>query len=335
MSLRIVGRVGLLLAASLITNFALGQNANTGEIKGTVIDSTGALVPGATVTITNVDTGVSIVSTTNSAGIYDAPSVPTGLYAITFSKTGFKELLRKGITLQIQTIAVDATLQVGNTMEQVTVIAEVPLLQTETSDQYVNFSTKEVLDAPIVGGIWFSELTKVLPGVGGGRNVSGGRDASSGEGVAVNGTQANTANFLIDGTTATDPRDVNASNNYPPIDSIAEVSINTANGGAQTGNSLLALNVTLKSGTNRFHGSVYEFVQNDVFNSRNFFQTTGKKAPERWNMYGASIGGPIVKNKLFFFFNYQRNPVSASSLQLTAVPTDAMRNGDFTDPRFH
>ncbi len=223
-----VGCICVFLIATLATGLA--QNANSGEIKGTVQDSSGAVVSGVTVTITNVDTGISIVSATNSAGIYDAPSVPIGTYTITFAKTGFKELLRKGITLQIQTIAVDATLQVGNTTEQVTVIAEVPLLQTETSDQYVNFSTKEVLDAPIVGGIWFSELTKVLPGVGGGRNVSGGRDASSGEGVAVNGTQANTANFLIDGTTATDPRDVNASNNYPPIDSIAEVSINTANG---------------------------------------------------------------------------------------------------------
>jgi outer membrane receptor protein involved in Fe transport len=325
------GRVCLLLAGCLTATFAFGQNANTGEIKGTVQDSTGAVVSGVTVTITNVDTGISVISATNSAGIYDAPSVPIGSYTISFAKTGFKEFVRKGVTMQIQTIAVDATLQVGEATEQVTVTAEVPLLQTETSDQYVNLPTKEVLNAPLVGGRWFDELTKVLPGVGGG----GGRNASGGEGVAVNGTQANTANFLIDGTSATDPRDVNASNNYPPIDSIAEVSISTANGGAQTGNSLLALNVTLKSGTNRFHGSVYEFVQNDVFNSRNFFQTTGKKAPERWNQYGASIGGPIIKNKLFFFFNYQRNPVSASSLQTTTVPTDAMRNGDFTDPRLH
>ena len=345
-----VGRSGLLLVASLTASLAFGQNANTGEIKGTVQDSTGAVVEGAKVTITNDNTGVVSTSTTNSAGIYDVPSLPPGPYTINFAKVGFKDIIRKGVTLQIQTIAIDATLQVGNSTETVTVISEVPLLQTETSDQYVNIPTKEVLNAPVVGGRWYDELTKTLPGVGGG----GGRNASGGEGVAVNGTQANTANFQIDGTSATAPRDVNASNFYPPLDSIDEVSVNTANGGAQSGNSLLALNVNLKSGTNRFHGSAYEFVQNDVFEARNFFNapfaapgfaagcdrdkndsSKCKKAPVRWNQFGGSIGGPIIKNKLFFFFNYQRNPVNAAALQTTTVPTDAMRNGDFTDPRLH
>jgi len=350
-NIRHIGCICILLAATLMTGLAFAQNANTGEIKGTVQDPTGAVVEGVTVTILNVDTGITTLTTTNAAGLFDAPSVPTGSYTITFSKSGFKDLVRKGVTLQIQTIAVDATMQVGNTTETVTVIGDAPLLQTETSDQYVNLGTKAVHDAPLVGGRWYDELTKVLPGLGGG----GGRNASGGEGVAVNGTQANTANFQIEGTTATDPRDVNASNNYVPIDSIDEVSISTANGGAQTGNSLLSLNVNLKSGTNRFHGSVYEFIQNDVFESRNYFNApisgsgfsgTGctrdnndpskcKKGSNRWNQYGASIGGPIIKNKLFFFFNYQRNPVAGSSVQTGTVPTAAMRAGDFSDPRLH
>jgi hypothetical protein len=320
----------LLLVATLTASLALGQNANTGEIKGTVQDAMGAVVEGVKVAITNVDTGVSIASTTNSAGIYDAPSVPTGPYTITFTKTGFRELVRKGVVLQIQTIAIDATLQVGNTSESITVVAEVPLLQTETSDQTTNFSTKEVLNAPIVGGVWFSELTKTLPGVGGG----GGRNASGGEGVAVNGTQSYTANFQIEGSSATDPRDLNASDNYVPIDAIGEVSV-SAGSGAQSGNSLLSLNVNLRGGTNRWHGSLFEFVQNDIFNSRNFFQTTGKKAVERWNEFGGSVGGPIVKNKLFFYFTYQRNPVSSGGFFTTTVPTEAMRTGDFSDPAFH
>src|SRR5260221_12864277 len=101
------GRMCLLLAGCLTATFAFGQNANTGEIKGTVQDSTGAVVQGVQVTITNVETGISIVSTTNSAGIYDAPSVPTGPYTITFSKAGFKDLVRKGVTLQLTTIAID------------------------------------------------------------------------------------------------------------------------------------------------------------------------------------------------------------------------------------
>jgi hypothetical protein len=326
------------VVASLTASVAFGQNANTGEIRGTVQDSTGAVVSGATVTITNVENGARTASTTNSAGIYDRPSLPPGEYTISFAKAGFRELVRKGVTLQLQTIAVDATLQVGNTTEQVTVIAEAPLLQTETSDQQVNFDTKEVLNAPIVGGVWFSELTKVLPGSAGGGSVPGGngRDASSGESIAVNGTQAYSANFQIEGSSTTDPRDVNASNNYPPIDAIGEVSVNTANGGAQSGNSPLTLNVNLKSGTNRWHGSLFEFNQNDFFESRNYFNRgPSKKAPARWNEFGGSIGGPIVKDKLFFYFTYQRNPVQSGGFYTTTVPTEAMRNGDFSDPRFH
>src|SRR5216683_6457229 len=126
-------RFGLLMLVILIGGFAFGQNANTGEIKGTVEDSTGAVVGGVNVTITNADTGVSTVTTTNSSGIYDIPSIPTGPYAITFSKAGFKDLVRKGVTLQIQTIAVDATLQIGNASETITVTAEAfPICSVET-----------------------------------------------------------------------------------------------------------------------------------------------------------------------------------------------------------
>lgn len=315
----------LTLALMLAGTFALGQNANTGEIKGTVTDVTGAVVPDVKVTITNVQTGANSATATNADGIYDQPSLPVGQYRITFAKDGFRQFVRDGINLQMQTIAIDATMQVGAPTEQIVVTAEAPLLQTETSDQQTNFNTQQVLNAPITGGIWYSELTKVLPGVGGG----GGRNASGGEGVAVNGTQSYTANFQIEGSSATDPRDLNASDNYVPIDAIGEVSVNAA-GGAQTGNSLLSLNVNLKSGTNSWHGSLFEFVQNDVFNSRNYFQNSGKKAVERWNEFGGSVGGPIVKDKLFFYFTYQRNPVQSGGFYTTTVPTAAMRNGDFS-----
>ncbi len=309
------GRIGLMLIVTLISSFAVGQNANTGEIKGTVTDNSGAVVPGVKVTITNVQTGVSTVVTTNAAGIYDAPSVPIGEYKITFAKEGFRDLVRQGVALQLQTIAIDATLQVGTATEQVIVTEAVPLLQTETSDQQVNFDTKQVLDAPIVGGVWFSELTKVLPGISGGGpglGNNGNKAGSGGDGVAVNGTQAFSANFQIEGTGVTDLRDGNVSNNYPPVDAIEAVTVNTANAGPQSGNGLLFLNVNLKSGTNRWHGSLFEFIQNDFFESRNFFNSplSGpgfagpsctrdnndaskcKKGAVRWNEYGGSIGGP-------------------------------------------
>jgi hypothetical protein len=168
--IRHFGRFCVLLVAGFTATFAFGQNANTGEIKGTVQDATGAVVEGAKVTITNVQTGVTIVSATNSSGIYDVPSVPTGEYTITFSKAGFKEFVRQGLTLEIQTIGVDATLQVGSINEQMVVIAETPLMETETSDQRVDLNTAAIRSAPIVGTDWRSDMIQLVPGV----NTGGG-----------------------------------------------------------------------------------------------------------------------------------------------------------------
>jgi len=318
-SLRGYRCVGIFLLLAFASGVAIGQNANTGEVKGTVTDSSGAAVAGVKVTITNTQTAVSTVTRTNESGLYDVPSIAVGEYTISFSRDGFREAVRQGVTLQVQTIAIDATLQVGAATEQVVVTAEAPLLQTESSDQQTHFDTKAVLDAPIIGGTWFTSLTKVLPGV----------SSTTGDGVGVNGMQNYTAAWSMEGTNVTDPRDVNVSDNFPPIDAIQEVDVSSG-GGAQSGYSPLTLNLNLKSGTNSWHGSLFEFNQNDFFESRNYFQRTGKKAPQRWNEFGGSIGGPIVKNKLFFFFTYQRNPVNFGGFHTTTVPTMAMRNGDFS-----
>lgn len=318
--------IGLLLAVGLTGGLAWGQNANTGEIRGTVQDSTGAVVEGVTVTITNVDTGVNRVTTTTSAGVYDAPSVPAGSYTITFSKAGFKDFVRKGVTLQIQTVAIDATLQVGNATERVEVTAETPLVESETSDQHVNLGTEAIRAAPIVGTDWRGEMTQLIPGV----NAGGGTGEAAGQQVGVNGTQSYNVNFLIDGSAATAPRDYNSSNYYMPLDSIQEVSVNSSNAPAEYGNGLTSINVITKSGTNRWHGSAYEYIQNTAFNSRGFFNPApAPKSVEHWNTYGGSIGGPIIKNKLFFFFNYQRNPSSTPTSGLYSYPTAAMQAGDF------
>ncbi len=315
-----------LLMIILATGFAFGQNANTGEIKGTVTDPSGAVIDGVTVTITNTETGVSIIRTTNSAGIYDSPSVPIGSYKITFSKTGFKDLVRKGLTLQIQTLGLDATLQVGNATETITVTSESPLLETETSDQRVNLTTESIRTAPIVGTDWRAEMVQLIPGV----NNGGGAGEANGQGVGVNGTQGYNVQFLSDGGIATAPRDYNGSNYYMPLDSISEISINSANAPAQYGNGLLSVNVITKSGTNQWHGSLYESIQNTAFNSRGFFNPAPQpKSVEHWNTYGGSVGGPVIKNKLFFFFNYQHNPSSTPNSGVYSYPTAAMQAGNF------
>ncbi|MGA7218143.1 MAG: carboxypeptidase regulatory-like domain-containing protein [Candidatus Sulfotelmatobacter sp.] len=325
----------LLLIAFSMSQLSLGQNANTGELKGTVTDSSGALIAGATVTIVNIQTGIKTIVTTNGSGIYDSPSVPVGSYEMTFSKSGFRTFVRKGIALEIQTLGIDAVLQVGNISEQIVITAESPLVETETSEQHVTFDTQAVQNAPIVGGVWYNELTNVLPGVNpGGASGNGTGQDPSGQGIGINGTQGFNATWLLEGANATDIRDYNPSDNYPPVDSIQQVTVESANFGAQYGG-VAALNVILKSGTNKWHGSLFEYIQNDAFDSKPYFFTSvDKVAPVRWNMFGGSVGGPIKKDKLFFFFTYQRNPSHTSQVQLYYFPTQAMRNGDFSASTF-
>lgn len=201
--------IALSLAAGTLN--AMAQNANSGEIKGTVTDVTNAVIPDASVTILNVQTGITSVTKTNGSGIYDVPSVEPGQYRITFSKTGFRDRVNSDVTVQVGTIGINAQLQIGAATDEVVVTTDAPLVQTEDSGQSMDFTAKEVVDAPTVGGVWYNELTNELPGVNGG----GGQDAS-GQGIGINGTQGYSSNFLMEGSDATQPRDANASDNYPP-----------------------------------------------------------------------------------------------------------------------
>ena len=315
----------LLVAAILFAPLATAQNANTGEIKGSVMDPSGAVVPGAAVSIKNVQTGLVTSRTTNQSGLYDVPFLGPGNYTVTFSKEGFRGFVREGIVLQIETLEISVTLQVGAASQEIVVNAMAPLIETETSDQHVDLSARTVVTAPIVGTDWRSEMTQLIPGV----NTGGGTGPVSGQSIGVNGTQSYNVNFLTDGSAATAPRDYNGSNYYMPVDAIAEVSINSSNAPAQYGNGLTSINVITKSGTNQFHGSAFEFDQNTALNARGFYNATGQKAVEHWNNYGGSLGGPVIKNKLFFFFAFQRNPSSSPTSGLYSYPTTAMEAGNF------
>jgi len=317
-----------MLAISLIMFLgprAGAQNANTGEIKGSVTDPSGALVPGATVSIRNIQTGVVRPTTTNGSGLYDVPFLTPGSYTITFSNPGFRNVVREGIVLHIETLEINATLLVGTATEEVVVNATAPTLETDTSDQHVDLGTQTIVSAPVVGTDWRGEMTQLIPGV----NTGGGTGQAVGQAIGVNGTQGYNVNFLLDGSAATAPRDYNSSNNYIPVDAIAEVSMSASNAPAQYGNGLTSINVITKSGTNQFHGSAFEFVQNTALNARGFYNQSGPKSIEHWNNYGGSLGGPIIKNKLLFFFAYQRNPSSSPTSGLYTYPTAAMQAGDF------
>jgi carboxypeptidase family protein/TonB-dependent receptor-like protein len=313
---------------------AVGQGRQSGEIRGTVTDPSQALLVGVKVAVSNVATGVSLTTTTDTSGIYDVPFVQPGRYDITFAKDNFKTLTRSGITVNLATITVNATLQVGATSEIVSVYGEAPLLQTESTERNTTLTSSLVSSAPSINRSW-QDLFAALPGVNPGKG-----EASSGQGIGVNGQQSFFSNWQIDGGIAMLGQSSNNDTMVPPIETIQEVSLTTANFGAEHGNGLSVFNVITKSGTNKFHGSVYEYIENDAANAMNKFAQAPpfQKPSVRWNEYGFNLGGPIKKNKAFFFFSYERNPIHSYGPTYNSYPTTGpqangglgYREGDFS-----
>jgi hypothetical protein len=311
----------LLLAVSMTPAFA--QNENAGEIRGMVKDQSDAPVPDVSVTIMNIQTGVIRKFTTNSAGLYVAPSVLAGEYTITFVKEGFDRFIRTGISLSVQTITVDARMQVGSILQQVTVNAAAGLVQTETAERNVTVSVSTLNDVPIVGRNQYL-LTEMLPGLNIGSATNG---SMSMDQVGFNGTGSYQANFTTDGGSMVNPVSQNTAYDIPP-DAVEEMNFLTSSFGAEYGNGVAVVSMITKSGTNRFKGTLFEFVQNNIFNARNAFQPTVPAT--RWNEFGGTVGGPIRKDKTFFFFSYQRLPQVSYAGSYLSFPTAAMRNGDFS-----
>ncbi len=319
-----------LILLVLLSSFrASSQSKQAGEIRGTVVDASGAVVADVKVVIMNVLTGVSQEITTDSTGVYEAPFVPPGEYSITFAKAGFKTFVRNGIVLHVETIKVDVVLQIGLVSESMTVTALQPQVQTENAEKGLILTTQVVTDAPNVSRSW-DKLLGTLPGVNGGGGALGG-DAT-GQGVGVNGQTAYQSNWQIDGGIAMLGASQNPDIMQPPLDTIQEVDLSTANFGADRGTGLSVFNVTTKSGTNQFHGDVFEYVGNDIFDARNYFtDPTQPKPALRWNEFGFTLGGPIKRNKAFFFASFQDNPTSTPSTAFYSYPSKLMRGGNFSE----
>jgi len=332
----------VLFIFSLGLSLAVAQGRQSGEIRGTVTDATGASIQGVTVTIANVGTGVKRAVTTDESGVYDVPFLPPGDYAVTFAKEAFKTLSRSGITLHVETISVNAALQVGATSEKVTVTGDAPLVQTESSERNTTITADVVTAAPSINRSW-QDLFAAVPGINPGNGEN-----SSGNNVAVNGQSRYFSNWQIDGGIAMFGQSSNPNYVANPTETIQEVSLSTANFGAEHGNGLSVFNVITKSGTNQFHGSVYEYIENDAVNAMNKFALPPPfdKPAVRWNEYGFNLGGPIKKDKAFFFFSYERNPIHSFGPDYRSYPTTGpqpngglgFREGDFSsllgDPAF-
>src|SRR5258708_1314600 len=307
-----------------------GQSTNAGDIRGSVTDSTGALIPGVTVTVVNVDTGVSEEFSTKRSGVYDTDSIGTGSYTLTFSKAGFQKLVRGPVTLQVGFTTVNGELSVGAMTEEVTVTADVALLQTETSEQSTTFEAKSMALLPQVTQDW-ENFTILLPGATGAvSSVQG--SSNPGQLVAVNGNLPY-SNILADGASTTLSHSQNA--NPAVFEDVGELQVNTSSFSAQYGVCGIIFNQVTKSGTNRFHGTAYDYFQNDSLTAYpyGFGHTKKELGPIpflRYNNFGGAIGGPILKNKMFFYFNYDQVVNHGNSSGFDSLPTDAMIAGDFT-----
>ncbi len=322
------------------------QSRNTGEIRGTV-SAGGAVVLGATVTVTNIDTGETKNFVTNQDGIYDTVSTPAGNYNISFSAQGFKKLVRGPVTLQVDVITENATLDVGAVTETVTVTAEgAPLLETETSHMGAILDAKTIGELPQIGagitGNDWANFNILLPGAGSAPSQpssEGSGAYNAGDAVSLNGNLPNYANYLQDGGVVQLPVSNNVDNTL--FEAVQEVQITTSSFSAEYGIGGAVFNQITKSGTNGFHGSAYEYWQNNILNASPYFGIpngsggfTPQKAPYiRYDEWGGSVGGPIIKNKLFFYF--VRDKIynnGAASASLGTVPTLAERGMGTANP---
>lgn len=326
-----VGTVAVLLQLSLLVGHA--QATISGSIVGTVMDTTGAVVPNARVIITNQSTGTNNVVITNGAGEYVAPYLQAGTYDVKVEAPQFASADSPNNQLDVgRQVRVDFQLKAGSATQVVEVTSATPLLDTESSDTSGVISDRQLEAIPLNGQI-FSQALNVLPGVQAAA-WSGLAGASAGAGAqtaiynSVNGLPFEASQYYLDGVYDQEP--VNDFINItPPIDSIQEMKVEMSNPTAAMGVYGGALvNMTLKSGTNDFHGAAYEFLRNASMNATPEFSTT--KPPIHSNEFGVNAGGPIVKKRAFFFADYQGLYLDAGQTFNTFVPTDLMRQGIFS-----
>lgn len=304
----------------------------TGVITGTVVDSSGAAVPNVKIVATNVGTNLTYPTESNDAGIYNFPFLPIGNYTVSAEASGFKKVELGPFKLEVgQTARVDVKMQVGNVAETVQVTAIAPVLQTETTQTGDVITSTTATELPLNGRNFLS-LTLLIPGAitpnpgsfnNPSRQFSGGRPY-------VNGNREQTNNFLLDGIDIDDPID-NVVGYNPSVDAIGEMQVITGNAPAEFGNASGAVSVmTIKSGTNDFHGNLFEFLRNDKLDANEFFQNRSGAAKRalRQNIFGATFGGPIKRNRAFFFVDYEGTRRVTSGAGLATVAPQSYRNGN-------
>ncbi len=300
----------------------------TAQISGTAKDQSNAVLPGVEITVTQTDTGITRNAITNETGSYVLPNLPIGPYRLEASLPGFRTYAQTGIVLQVNSNpAINVVLEVGQVSEQVEVQANATLVETRSAG--VGAVVENPGDLPL-NGRNVIDLVSIIGAVTPAPTVNpGGRDPFSRGNVSVAGGLNTGLNYTLDGASHNNPFD-NGYLSMPFPDALQEFKVETGATGAQNGvKASGSVSLVTKSGTNEFHGNMFEFVRNGKFNARNAFAT--KRDTIKRNQFGGTLGGPIIKNKLFFFGGYQGTTIRQDPSDLIAfVPTPSMLAGDFT-----
>jgi hypothetical protein len=343
----------LLVGSVVFFGIAVAGFAQQASIVGTVTDTSGAVIPGANITVSNLAKGLTRTLVSNSAGAYVAADLPIGDYVITAEAHGFQRLVRTGIVLNVgATVRADLRLQVGAVTQEVRVTTNTLHVQTQTAALSTLIAPRQIANLNLNGRNYLT-LTLLSPGASQSNNLQLANPSYHGNlAISFNGGSVRMNDVLIDGNPNLDEGGFGQTDTFPSLDSIAEFRVSTSTYGAQMGHTGSAqIQVALKSGTNQFHGDVYEYVRNDQFDANPFFQNRiinppggqAPKTPLHWNDYGFTLGGPVYipdhyntdKTKTFFFWSEEWHRYNQAQVINATVPSVAERLGDFSqcDPK--
>src|SRR5689334_10998919 len=305
-----------------------------GSMVGTVVDQAGASVPGARVRITSIGTSQSRETDTDSSGTYTFPSIPGDTYDVVVTKTGFQKFTIRGINVPADAkVRVDAVLNIGAVEQSVEVSAQASALQTEGAEVRSSITTANLENVPIPIGRNYQNLLVTVPGVMPPANQhSVAANPSRGLTFNVNGSTRNSNNVRIDGALANNIWLPHVTAYVPSLDAIESVSMIMASADASEGMSGgSAINVQIKSGTNQIHGSLFEFHADSALKAKPFFLPVGQGIPKYIdNQFGGSVGGPVLKNRLFYFGSWEDSLNRQTGASFVTVPTAAMHAGNFS-----
>jgi hypothetical protein len=325
---------GLMLSAS---SLAPAQSIGAAQISGVITDPTGAVVPNVQVRAVQTDTGQVRTTVSTSNGSYALPGLSVGPYRLEVSSQGFERYVNSGILLEVgNQVQVNVTLRLGDTTQEVRVSADAAMVQTQDTAVSEVINQRRIIDLPLNGRqatqlilLAGGSVTVPAASFGGGNAIVTTKNYPGSVAISVGGGQATGNNYVMDGADNNDSFS-NVNLPFPFPDALQEFSVATNGLSAQFGlHPGSVVNVITKSGTNQFHGDLFEFVRNGDFNARNFF--AARQDTLRRNQFGGTIGAPIRKDKLFGFFGYQRTITrTAPPSSVSFVPTQAARNGDFS-----